>query len=40
MQGQAGIDDVFDNEDVAPFDLGVEVFEDSNDTRGLGRAAI
>src|SRR5215207_4224037 len=40
LQGQAGVDDVLDDEHVAPLDRRVEVLEDADDARGLGGRAI
>lgn len=35
-QGQAGVDDVLDDQDVLALDVGVEVLEDPDDAGGLG----
>src|SRR5206468_7293762 len=37
---QPRVDDVLDHEDVAPFDVDVEVLEDPDDARGVGRGAV
>ena len=36
-EGQPGVDDVLDDEDVAALDRDVEVLEDAHDARGVGR---
>src|SRR5215207_8557466 len=40
VEGQAGVDDVLDDEHVATLDLAVEVLEDADDARGLGGRAV
>jgi hypothetical protein len=40
VQGQPGIDDVLDQEHIAIGDRGVEVLEDPDHARGVGRRAI
>src|SRR5215207_3690607 len=40
VQGQAGVDDVLDDEHVAALDLAVEVLEDADNARGLGGRAV
>src|SRR5699024_9191726 len=39
-EGQAGVDDVLDDEHVLVGDVGVEVLEDAHHTRGLGAGAV
>src|SRR5699024_4567690 len=39
-QGQAGIDDVLDDDDVAVGDVAVQVLEVPHDSRGAGRGAV
>ena len=39
-QGQARVDDVFDDQDVATKNVGVEVFEDPHDARRNGARAV
>src|SRR5699024_5928303 len=40
LQGQAGVDDVFDDQDVAPGDVAGEVLEDAHHAGGLGARAV
>src|SRR4051794_8649719 len=40
VEGEPGVDDVLDEEDVAALDRGVGVLEDPTDTRGIGGRAI
>src|SRR6266480_547924 len=37
---QAGVDDVLDHEHVAPLDVDVEILQDPDDSRGVGRCAV
>ena len=39
-QGQAAVDDVFDDDDVLAGDVHIEVFEQSDHTTGMGAAAV
>ena len=40
MERQARVDDVLDEQHVAVLDRGVEVLEDADDARGVGRRAV
>ncbi len=40
LERQPGVDDVLDDQDVAPLDRRVEVLEDPHDPGGLGRRAV
>ena len=40
VQRETRIDDVFNNEHMLACNLGIEILEDSNDTRGLGGGSV
>ena len=40
LEGEAGVDDVLDDQHVAALDRGVEVLEDADHARGVGLRAV